>query len=223
MTRTSLGLASAIGVAAMLIVSILVGSGLPSDMRLPIRWNLGGEAMDFASKWLALLLPATIMAATSLLFYFLPALEPRREGLERSQGLYLWGWAAILLMGAAIELAVVAAALDWGVPIQSLFVAALGVTLILIGNQLGKSRSMYLIGVRTPWTLSSEEVWIRTHRLAGKLMVGGGLAFVVAAFLPLSPQMLQALLFGVVAVAAGVPIVYSYFLWRREQAGQPSL
>lgn len=117
MTRTSLGLASAIGVAAMLIVSILVGSGLPSDMQLPIRWNLGGEATDYASKWLALLLPAAMTAATSLLFYFLPSLEPRREGLERSQGLYLWGWAAILLMGAAIELAVVAAALDWGVPI----------------------------------------------------------------------------------------------------------
>lgn len=96
-------------------------------------------------------------------------------------------------------------------------------TLVLIGNQLGKSRSMYLIGVRTPWTLASEEVWIRTHRLAGRLMVGGGLAFVVAAFLPLSPQMLQALLFGVIAVAVGVPVVYSYLLWRRERAGQPSL
>ncbi|HMC92889.1 MAG TPA: SdpI family protein, partial [Allosphingosinicella sp.] len=40
----------------------------------------------------------------------------------------------------------------------------IGAMFVLIGNQLGKSRSMYLVGIRTPWTLASEEVWIRTHR-----------------------------------------------------------
>jgi uncharacterized membrane protein len=223
MNRKTLGLASALGVAAMLIVSFAVGSGLPSDLRLPVRWSLAGEPTDFASKWVALGLPAAITAATSLLFYFLPSLEPRREGLERSQGLYLWGWAAILLLGASIELAVVATALGWALPVNSLIIVSLGATLVLTGNQLGKSRSMYLIGVRTPWTLASEEVWIKTHRLAGKLMVACGVVLILAAALPIAPSLLGALLFGTIAVAAGVPIVYSYLLWRRERADQPSL
>ena len=59
--------------------------------------------------------------------------------------------------------------------------------LVPIGNQLGKSRSMYLIGLRTPWTLASEEVWIKTHRLAGKLMIAGGLIAIAAAALALPP------------------------------------
>ncbi|MEJ7776688.1 MAG: SdpI family protein [Sphingomicrobium sp.] len=93
---------------------------------------------------------------------------------------------------------------------------------VLIGNQLGKSRSMYLIGIRTPWTLASEEVWIKTHRLAGKLMVAGGLLLIVAAFLPLPPALVAAATVGIIAIAVGVPLVYSFLLWRRERHGDQS-
>jgi len=218
MTRNSLGILSLLLVSAILAIALWVGSGLPADLRLPMRWNLAGQPTDFASKWLALLLPAGITAATALLFYFLPALEPRREGLERSQGLYLRGWAAILLIGVAVEIAMVSTAIGWNVPVDTLLIVSMGAILVLIGDQLGKSRSMYMIGVRTPWTLASEEVWIKTHRLAGKLMVGAGLAMIALAFLGLPPAALAALLIGLVAVAAGVPIVYSYVAWRREKA-----
>ena len=95
--------------------------------------------------------------------------------------------------------------------------------ILVIGNQLGKSRSMYLVGIRTPWTLASEEVWVRTHRLGGKLMVLAGLAMIGAALLPLPSGLLWTVLIAAVILAAVVPIVYSYLLWRREQAGrQPS-
>jgi uncharacterized membrane protein len=223
MTRKTLAIASFIAVAAMLAVSLAVGSGLPADLRLPSHWGLDGQPDQFAPKWVALLLPPGIIAAVSLLFYFLPSMEPRREGLERSQGLYLWGWAALLLMGAAIELAMVSTALGWNLRVNALIVGATGAMLVLIGNQLGKSRSMYLIGLRTPWTLASEEVWIKTHRLGGKLMVGGGLAMIVAAMLPIPAAMLAAVVLAVILVAAGVPIVYSFLLWRREKdTGQAS-
>jgi uncharacterized membrane protein len=103
-----------------------------------------------------------------------------------------------------------------------LIVAATGAMLVLIGNQLGKSRSMYLIGMRTPWTLASEDVWIRTHRLAGKLMVAGGVLIFGAALLHLPAARLMAVLVAVISVSAGIPIVYSFLLWRRERAAQPS-
>ena len=61
-------------------------------------------------------------------------------------------------------------------------------------------------------------MWIKTHRLAGKLMVAGGVLLALAAFLPLPPATLAALLFAVILAIAGVPILYSYILWRREQA-----
>jgi uncharacterized membrane protein len=222
MTRKTLAIASALVVATMLGTALAVGSSLPADLPLPTHWGLDGRADAFSDKWTALMLPAAVTAGVSLLFYFLPALEPRRQGLERSQGLYLWGWVALLLMGGVLQLALVSLALRWPVHAYHLIVAGLGAMLVLIGNQLGKSRSMYLIGVRTPWTLASEEVWIRTHRLAGKLMVGGGVVMMVAAMLPLPSGPLSAVMLATIAVAAGVPIVYSFLLWRRERAAQPS-
>jgi len=191
---------------------------LPADMQLPIHWGLSGEADGFAGKWVALMMPPLLVAALSLLFYFLSSIEPRREGLARSQGLYLWSWVAVLVVAAAIELAVLSAGFGWGIPVPPLMAGAIGVMLVLIGNQLGKSRSMYFIGVRTPWTLASEEVWIKTHRLCGKLMVLGGLALVVAALLPLTPGMLAGVTLAVVLISAVVPVLYSFIAWRRESA-----
>lgn len=222
MTRKIVAAASALVVATMLGVALVVGASIPPEVQLPIHWGLNGEPDGFAGKWTALLLPAGMTASISLLFYVLPALEPRREGLERSQGLYLWGWVALLLIGGAIQLAVVAMALGWPVDAGRLIIGATGAMLVLIGNQLGKSRSMYLIGMRTPWTLASEDVWIRTHRLAGKLMVAGGLLILAAALLDPAPERLTALLVAVIALSAGVPIVYSFLLWRRERAAQSS-
>jgi uncharacterized membrane protein len=72
------------------------------------------------------------------------------------------------------------------------------------------------MGVRTPWTLASEEVWIKTHRLCGKLMVGGGLAMVATALLPVPSGVLATVCVAVILVAAGVPILYSFIAWRRE-------
>ena len=63
--------------------------------------------------------------------------------------------------------------------------ALLGVMDILLGNILPKCRQNSMMGVRTPWTLESEEVWYKTHRLGGFLMVGGGvLSLVFCLFLP---------------------------------------
>lgn len=218
MTRKTVGIASVLVTASMIAAALIAGSMLPETMRLPVHWDLGGEADSFAGKWTALLAPAGILAGVSLLFYFLPGLEPRREGLQRSQGLYLWGWIAILLLGAVIQFIVLSEAFGWGVPTNHLMIGALGVVLVLIGNQLGKSRSMFLIGIRTPWTLSSEEVWIKTHRLCGKLMVASGLLMLLAAWLPLPSGLLATVAIAAISITAGVPILYSFILWRRERA-----
>jgi uncharacterized membrane protein len=221
MTRKTLAIASLAMILAMLGIAAWLGASLPADARLPIHWGLNGQPDGFAGKWVALLTPPAVTAFVGLLFYFLPSLEPRREGLARSQGLYLWGWASILPVCAIIELTLVSAALGWDLPVDRLLAGGVGAMLVTIGNQLGKSRSMYLVGIRTPWTLASEEVWIRTHRLGGKLMVAGGLVMVAAALLPIPSGALGGTILVVILVAAFAPILYSWLLWRREVRQEP--
>jgi len=215
-TRQTIGLAALFTTLAIVAAGVAVGVSLPADAQLPVHWGLDGQPDRFSDKWTALLLPGIMTGGVSLLFWFLPALEPRKAGLERSRGLYLAGWVGLLLVGSAVELAVVSVALGWDVQVNRLICLAVGAMLVLIGNQLGKSRSMYMMGVRTPWTLASEEVWIRTHRLAGKLMVAAGFIAMLLGLLPVPPAlMVQGMLVAVLG-SAGIPVVYSWLLWRRE-------
>lgn len=216
MNRNIVAVAAMLVTGTLLVAALVAGSSLPADARLPVHWGIDGMPDRFAPKWQALLLPVAITAGVSALFYWLPVLEPRREGLERSRGLYLAVWIGALGIGCVVQVAVLAAGLGWQIRVEQLMTGALGAMLVLIGNQLGKSRSMYLMGVRTPWTLASEEVWIKTHRLAGKLFVAGGVLLVLAALVPLPQGSAARLVLAVVVVIATVPVFYSLMLWRRE-------
>lgn len=222
MTRKGLTIASIVSVAGLLGAAVAVGATLEGDVQLPIHWNLGGEPDQFAGKWVALLMPAGMVALVSLLFHFLPVVEPRRKNLARSPGLYLWAWTALLLIAWVIMFVLAATAFGWNVPVNRVVAGAVGLILALVGNQLGKSRSMYLVGLRTPWTLDDEEVWVKSNRLAGKLMVAAGLAMAIAALLPIPPAALGVVAGVGIAAGVGVPVVHSFILWRRVRRDQPS-
>lgn len=92
--------------------------------------------------------------------------------------------------------------------------AAGGVLLAVVGNYFGTLRRNHWVGIRTPWTLADDEVWRRTHRLAGWLLVAGGPLTCVAA-LAGAPF---AIAFAPTACAALVSTVYSYVIYRRVRA-----
>ena len=85
-----------------------------------------GSQTVFSDKWIALLTPAILTAGLAALLYFLPALESRREGLERSRPLYFATWASLLLLGPVIQLAVVSVAYDWPVKSATFILGGIG-------------------------------------------------------------------------------------------------
>ncbi len=84
---------------------------------------------------------------------------------------------------------------------------------IVLGNYLGKVRKNFFIGIRTPWTLASDEVWNRTHRLGGWIFVLIGFFMFLNAFIRFS----EGWLIGSIVVVALIPIVYSYVLYRKVE------
>jgi uncharacterized membrane protein len=218
MTRNLLGGLTLLLVLVMVASGVAVALSLPDGLQLPLHWNQYGEPDRMGDKWEALLMPGGMTAFMGLVFYFLPSIEPRARDLARSHGLYTMAWLGLLIVMATVQLAIIGWALHWHLPMLALIEGSIGLLFLLIGNQFGKSRRMFLTGIRTPWTLSSEEVWIATHRLAGKLLVAGGLILIVAAFLPLPADYRGPLLIGVPVVALLFPAAWSYVLWRRERA-----
>jgi hypothetical protein len=102
-------------------------------------------------------------------------------------------------------------ALGWRMSFDRIVVPVIGVLFIILGNFMGKLQRNFFVGIRTPWTLASEEVWFRTHRLGGPLFVLAGIILMIGAFLGEG----AGLILPVIVIAAIVPVIYSYLIYRR--------
>jgi uncharacterized membrane protein len=183
---------------------------------IAVHWNAAGHADGFQHKAFGFLFPL-LMLLLNVVLSALPNLSPFGHGLEDSAAL---AQRRIQLTVMLVMLGVHAYIL--GTPLglvgfapQSLAFAAVGLLFLVIGNYLGKLRQNFFLGIRTPWTLSDEEVWLRTHRFGGKLLVPVGLVVLALAFVP---AVGSAWLLSIVLATALVPCVYSYVVYRRLHA-----
>lgn len=204
-------------IAALAIaLSIWAYPSLPPTVAT--HWNLRGTPDGFSSRFWAVAFGPLLILGMTLLFNVLPKVDPRRENYARFLGTYwLFANAVIVFMLLAHAL-VVATGLGYSVKIDRLMPLGVGLLFVVIGNYLTRVEPNWFIGIRTPWTLSSDTVWRKTHRTGGWLMVIGGLALAAGAFLPRAA--LLPLLIGTIVVVAVIPIVQSYVLWKREQGGR---
>ncbi len=158
--------------------------------------------------------PGMVLVMIVLLLWLLPAIMPKAKSIDRSIAVYGLVTLAVIILIAFVHGLLVARAFGIAVDPARVVFAAIGALFILIGNFTPKMRQNWLMGIRTPWTLSDERVWDKTHRFAGPLFMLGGIAILVGAFAaPLAWRV------AVVAIAAGVPailaVIYSYLAARK--------
>jgi len=190
------------------------------DQPLPVHYGLNGPDR-YGSKAEALLAMPIVALIMSLVFTVLPPLMPARARLERSWGAYTTMWLAVVAFMLLIQLFTIARALGAPMPMGRVMLVSIGLLFAVLGNLLGKVRYNFVFGVRTPWTLSNERVWDRTHRFAGWTMVLGGLVAVCAGLLlpvALEPYM-HAVLLACVLGPALAAVIYSYAESRRIEGG----
>lgn len=206
---------SAAIVAAMLAASLWALFHIPPGTKIPIHWDVYGNPNGFADGPFALFITPAMAALIAVLFAAIPVLEPRRLNLEGSAKFYHATWIAVIALMAAVHGAALYAAMHAGIQVGGVVIAAVCLLMIVIGNYLGKTRSMFLGGVRTPWTLSSEYSWQRTHSLAGKLFIASGvLGFAAVIALPLPIAVM--IFVGAIMATVLLSIVMSYVYWRRD-------
>lgn len=219
---------------SLIPLTLIVGLGLWGYLnadpaaQYPVHWGLDGTPDRFGGPVEAFLgLPMLALGLTAL-FVALPFLDPRGSNLRYSSPLYLTGWLGALGLMALIQSAQTLAALGVialsGETFSRLVGGGVAALFLLMGNVLGKARPNWFVGVRTPWTLSSDLAWDKTHRLAGRLFVLVGLAGIAAAlFAPLTATF--AVVVGGAVLTAVVAVVYSWAVWRgapdRHVGAQP--
>lgn len=225
---------SAAALAVMAGAWLWVYNVLPADgARIPLHWGPSGAPDRFGSRDEALLMLLILPGAalfSAILLALVPALEPLKANLEKSKRAYLTAWIGIEILMALLTVGIalmtlrgVAGEIDstWFV---RLVIAGVGLLFVALGDSLPKTRANFFVGVRTPWTLTSDLSWEKTHRLMGRLFVLVGLWGVIAAF-TLKGLPLALSISGPALIAALISIVYSYFIWRgdpdrRKTAGE---
>lgn len=191
--------------------------------RIPIHWNFRGEPDDFVSKekpFVPFFLLPTCMAGFLALFFLLPWISPRGFDVGRFRRPFEYTMTVLVAMFGYIHLTALVGSLRQMAPgeLGRWVVGGIFLFLVLLGNVMGQIRRNFWVGVRTPWTLASDAVWIQTHRLTAWLMVAGGLAAFVAVLAGVS---LLWCLVGLLPTIVLVPIVYSFVAYKRlERAGR---
>lgn len=203
--------------AVFFLVAVGVAGWLYPELpaQVPSHWDLHGNVNDTLPRFWAAAAPALVILGLALLSVVLPRISPRRFEIAP----FARAWDIVMLATQGVMLVTGLSALlagaGYAMPMPMIALLSVGVLYMVFGNYMGKLRRNFFIGIKTPWTLASQAVWERTHRLAGWLFMLAGAVAIVAALAGLPAWVVLAVLLG----AALYPCVYSYVIYRRlEQA-----
>ncbi len=186
--------------------------------QIPMNWNMEGVP-TYSDKY-QIFLMAGMALLMAVFLDVLPKIDPRSKNYQRFGGYYdafciiMDGF--MLCMTGFILLETFR---PGTVSIARIVPLLVGLLFLFIGNAMPKFKSNFFCGIKTPWALSSEEVWRKTHRLGGKCFFLAGLAFLACAFVPRKLLTVSFwCTFGVIMAASLIPSVMSYVWWKQEQA-----
>jgi immunity protein, SdpI family len=186
--------------------------------RIATHFDGSGNANGWSNRFFGAFLLPTILLLVWPIMRFLPRIDPRRANYEKFQGTYDALIYSVMTMMFVIHLMILGGALGLPIRIERLMPVLVGTLLVIVGNLLPRARSNFFFGIRTPWTLSSDRVWDRTHRLGGYLLMGAGVVVVASAML--KPVTGSIVMGSAVGAAALISVVYSYLVWRKEPPTQ---
>ena len=169
---------------------------------------------DYSSRATAAFAIPAVLLLMHLMFIFLPLIDPKKERYAQFAKVYHIFKAVIMGLLLVLYIAVGLNGLGYRVPIGVVVPVMVGLLFIILGNYLGKLKMNWFVGIKNPWTLSSETVWNKTHRLGGKLFILAGLGLMAEPLLPLAWRLPVFIIFLLLIVFAA--FVYSYLLYRQE-------
>lgn len=199
--------------AGLLLAAVALYPYLPA--KVPGHWNIHGEIDAYYPKSFGAFFEPVLLVGIYLLMLFAPLIDPKRQNYLRFTGAYRFlRWTIVLFLGLVYG-ATILAALGYPVDVALLVKAIVAGLFIVIGNFMGQFRHNYFVGIKTPWTLASEEVWQRTHRLGARIWVASGL--ICLAMAPVKAPWGAYVFFTALLFMVLVPTLYSYLLFNKLQ------
>jgi uncharacterized membrane protein len=205
----------------ILLLLIAIGFSVWSYKLLPemvaTHWNIQGQVDAWGSKKFNNLFFPGLLIAMYFLFNIIPNFDPKKERYAEFANVYLMMRNAILCVLTIVFGSTILFNLGYPLNISAIVGGVIGILFLLIGNYFGKLKLNYFVGFRTPWTLSSENVWNKTHRVGGKAFIILGLIIAISPWLkPITALIAMSIGFALI-IGVGV---YSYVLFKKEKTSK---
>ena len=163
------------------ILSWAVWDLLPDQV--PIHFNIKGEADDWGPKWINAIVLPLLGVGLYLLLVAVPSIDPKNKIENKQNALRLIRLSTSLFMTILYGV-VIGRSLGYDWNTTQIVFAATGLLILLLGYSIKTVKPNYFMGVRTHWTLESEEVWIATHNWSSRLWIGGGSIIILSSLIP---------------------------------------
>ncbi len=215
-TTTTVKKGNAIPWWGWLAWGLMVACGIVAFFVLPVRVpkvGPNGHHAGFSTpRYFVVAYEPALILAIMLLWQVFWRIDPKRRNYDRFWGTYRFIGGAVVVFIGLVYLWVLGRALHIiAYPTMRFAPTFVGLMFLAITNVLPRLQPNWWVGIRTPWTLSSDSTWVRTHRFGGHLGIPTAIVIIVLSWvLPPSPLLVLAVA-GPVVLWAIVTVVASYF------------
>ena len=200
-------------IAAATLAGLLLWNRLPDLMAS--HWNINDQVDGYISKFWGVFMLPLITLGMFLLFLVVPSIDPMKANIAQFREAF--NLFIVLIVGFMVYLYGLTLAWNLGYTnfrMSGAMLPAIGLLFIFIGFMMRQAKRNFFIGIRTPWTLSSDMVWNETHRVGAILfMISGALAFIGGFF---GGTTAFWMMFAPIMGSTAFLLVYSYMLYQRE-------
>ncbi len=200
--------------AGLVLLSLLVGIYVYPQMpeQMASHWDAKGQVNGHLPRFWALFLMPALSGVLLLFFVLIPKIDPLKANIEKFRAHYERFVTIVIAFLFYIHLLTLLWNAGLTFNIMRVLSPVLGVLFYYSGVMMENAKRNWFIGIRTPWTLSSESVWNRTHAIGGKLFkIAGGIAFLGVLF----PDYALLLVIVPVLLSALYVTAYSYFEYKK--------
>ncbi len=203
-------------IALVLLAVVILAYPCMPDI-IPVHWGPDGAVDGWGSKKWVFAMWA-IIPAVDFTTRFAEKIDPKGENYKKFEKVFLYFRIGIALFMSVLVAVTVIAAFDPDLlDMNKIMFPVMGLMFVGLGNYMPKVKHNYTFGIKTPHTLASENVWNKTHRMAGPLWVGAGIGIMLCGFL--KGDMAVWFMVAVLLAMTVIPVVYAYMEYKKEFPG----
>ena len=190
-----------------LFIGLILWNKLPDKIVTSFGWY--GEANGYNSRAFAVFGLPLILLLVNLICIIATSADPRRKNI--SNGMFSLVISIVPLCSVICGVCIYGNAMGYVLKVENIMSIFIGVLFIVLGFILPRCKQNYTIGIKLPWTLHDEDNWNKTHKLAGKVWIIGGVVMVFVGLLQS-----KVMFFSVIAALVLIPTVYSFLLYKNN-------